>query len=138
MSEASLALVRRAMDQYNREFAAGRSGISADTRALWVEGPVIVPFRAALEGTEYRGAAALDQFVAETRETWAWLRFDVEELRPMEDECVLVTGTMHGAGREFGAETEASLALLFELEGGHIAAARTFTSEQAALEAAGR
>ena len=138
MSEASLALVRRAMDQYNWEFAEDRSGISDETRALWVKEPVIVPFRAALEGTEYTGPAALDQFGDETRESWAWLRIDVEAIRPVEDEAVLVTGTMHGAGREFGAETEANLALLFELEGDRIAAARTFASEQAALEAAQR
>ena len=56
----------------------------------------------------------------------------------IEDEAGLVTGTLHGAGREFGAETEASLALLVEREGDRIAAARTFTSEHEALEAAER
>jgi hypothetical protein len=136
VGEAELELVRRAMDQFNWEFAEGRSGVSDATRALFVEEPLIVPFRAALEGTQYSGPTALDEYAAGTRVSWAWLRIDAEDLRPLDDEHVLVTGRLRGAGREFGAETQASLALLFEIEGGRVAAARTFTSEREALAAA--
>jgi hypothetical protein len=136
VDQASLALVRRAIAQYNLEFAAGGSGISEETRALWVDEPVIVPFRAAVEGTRYSGATALDEFVSDVRDTWTWLRIEDANVQTLDERRAVVSGTVHGVSKGFGAETEAEIALLFELSGDRIAAARVFLTEQAALEAA--
>jgi len=40
---------------------------------------VIVPLRAALESTEYSGATALEDFAADTVESWSRLQFEEEK-----------------------------------------------------------
>jgi SnoaL-like domain len=142
MSDA-LALARRAVELFNRDFSEERlreewSGVPDDTGALYVAEPVIVPIRAALEGIEYSGPAALEEFRTASRESWTWLRVDIETMRGLDGGRVLVTGTLTGAGRGSGAETTADITWLIEIEDGRIAAARTYPSEQAALEAAVR
>jgi hypothetical protein len=84
---------------FNRNFGQGRFEVDDDVRAIYAEEPIIVPFRAALEGTRYEGPGALD---------------------------------------EFAAASATQVAFLIEVEEGRIAAARTFPSEEAALEAVGR
>lgn len=140
MSDA-LALARRAVELFNRDFSEERlreaqSGVPDDTRMLYVEEPLIVPMRAALEGTEYSGPTALDDFRAEMRESWTWLRIDIEAVRELDAEHVLQTGTLNGSGRESGAEATADICWLVEIEGERISTVRSFTSEHEALEAA--
>jgi ketosteroid isomerase-like protein len=136
--ESAKAVAERAVESFNREFAAGRTGIDADTRDLWAPEPVIVPFRAALEGTEYSGPSALDDFAAATRESWAWIQIDPQEIREFDAGRVLIVGELVGEGRETGAEISASIALLLTAREGRMAEIHTFTSERDALAEAGR
>ena len=136
-----MALAQRAVELFNRDFSEEGfvEGKPPDeTRALYVEEPVIVPIRAALEGIEYNGPTTLEDFAAAIRESWTWLRIEIASRRALDDELVLVNGTLTGSGRESGAETSAAVTWLIEIEGDRVAAVRTFTSEQAALEAAAR
>ena len=130
-------MAQRAIELFNLEFAAGQTGISDDSRALYASEPVIVPYRAALEGTEYRGPTALDQFVSDTRESWEWVRVENEEIRDLDAERALAVGRLVGRGRETGAEASSPIALLAVIRDGRLAEARTFLSEADALEAAG-
>jgi ketosteroid isomerase-like protein len=45
----------------------------------------IVPVRAALEGTTYRGRDAASQYVAAVEESWEALRWEVDEVREAGD-----------------------------------------------------
>jgi ketosteroid isomerase-like protein len=128
----------RAIESFNREFAAGKTGIDAETRATWVAEPVIVPFRAALEGTKYSGPTALEDFASDTRESWEWIRIEPMEIRELDAQRGLVVAELVGRGRETGAETSAPIVNLFVVRDGRMAESRTFTSEREALAAAGR
>jgi ketosteroid isomerase-like protein len=133
--ESSKEVAEGSIEIFNREFAAGKTGISAETRARWVPEPVIVPFRAALEGNEYSGPTALEDFAAETRESWSWVRIEPLEIREVDVQRAVVIGELIGRGRETGAETRAHVAWLFVFRDGKIAEARTFPNERDALAA---
>jgi ketosteroid isomerase-like protein len=133
MPETGKAVAERAIESFNREFASGKTGIDDETRALWAEKPLIIPFRAALEGTEYSGATALDDFGADTRESWEWIRIDHDQVRELDPQHVLVVGKLIGRGRATGAETSAPIVNLFVIRAGRIAESRFFTSESDAL-----
>jgi hypothetical protein len=123
------------MELFNRDFgdmSAGR--VPADTRALWVDEPVIVPLRAALEGTVYTGPDALENFRAASAESWEWLRIDVDQLEEVGDSACVVSGTLTGRGRATGAETSMAAAFAIEVVSDRVAAARVFPSREAALE----
>jgi ketosteroid isomerase-like protein len=137
VSEDVVSVAERAIEIFNREFAAGKTGISADTRASWVAEPVIVPLRAALEETEYSGPNALESFAADTRESWEWVRIDPAEIRLLDAQRALVVGELNGRGRETGAEVSSPIAFLFTVREGRIAEGRTFLSERDARVAAG-
>jgi ketosteroid isomerase-like protein len=136
--ESAKEVTERAVELFNREFALGNTGISAETRALWDPEPVIVPFRAALEAIEYSGPTALEEFAADTRESWAWIRIEADEIRELDSQRVLLLGDLVGGGRATGAETRAPMVNLFVVREGRVAESRTFASEQDALEALGR
>jgi hypothetical protein len=133
--ESAKAVARRAIEAYNENFRAGQTTVGEATRANFAPEPVIVPFRAALEGTEYSGPTALDDFFAETRESWAWVRIDIAQVRELDAERALVLGEFVGSGIKSGAETSAPVALLFVIAAGRIAEARTYATEQDALAA---
>jgi ketosteroid isomerase-like protein len=135
MSETARALVEKAIEFFNRDLGEGRNEPGADSRALWAPEPVIVPLRAALEGTEYRGPTAFDDFIADSLDSWSRLRIEPDEYRELDDQRLLVTGDLLGWARETGLETRARLAWLYVIDDGRIAEVRTFVSEQDALGA---
>ena len=98
----------------------------------------IVPLRAAMEGTVYRGPDAVARFFAEADETWEDLRLEEGEVRDV-GERALAFATLHGRGRASGAVVEMKdIGWVFEFRDGLIAAVRTYFSREAALEAAQR
>jgi len=107
-------------------------------RDLFAPEPLIIPFRAALEGTQYSGPSAVDEFIADSRESWATLRFHPAEVEAIDEETVVVAGDLVGTGHETGAETKAKVALMFVVHDGRIQEMRTFLSKCDALEAAGQ
>ena len=137
MSESAKDVAERAVAIYNAQFQAGQTTVTEASRAIFAPEPVIVPFRAALEGNEYSGPTALDDFFAETRESWAWVRIESPQIRELDAGRALVVGELVGRGSEPGAEARAPVALLFVVADGRIAEARTYASEQDALAAVG-
>jgi ketosteroid isomerase-like protein len=135
MSETARALVERSVELFNRDFGHDKSELSPESRALWASEPVIVPLRAALEGTEYRGPTAFADFFADSMESWSRLRLEPAEYRELDDRRILMVGDLTGWARETGLETCARLAWLYVIDDGRIAEVRTFVSEQDALAA---
>jgi ketosteroid isomerase-like protein len=135
MGESAKGVAERAVAAYNDQFRPGQTTVTEASRAVFAPAPVIVPFRAALEGTAYSGQSALDDFFAETRESWAWLRLEVAQIREVDADRALVLGELVGSGIETGAETSAPVALLFVVAAGKVTEARTYASEAEALTA---
>ena len=137
MGVSPTELAERAVEHFNRDFGDLSPGsVPADTRALWVDEPVIVPLRAALEGTVYSGPDALEDFHAASVESWDSLRIDAEGFETVGEAACVVSGTLNGRGRATGAETRMTVAFVIEVASDRIAAARIFPSREAALEAA--
>jgi hypothetical protein len=134
MPASATAVAERAIELFNRDMRK-HGEISEELRALFVAEPVIVPFRAALEGVEYRGETALDDFAAASRESWSRLWVEPGDFRETDSERVLMRGELVAFGRESGAETRAKIFQACVLREGRIAELRTFGSEEAALAA---
>jgi ketosteroid isomerase-like protein len=94
MSVQKVELLREATDAFNR-----RDGAAFD--ALLARYAEIVPVRAALEGTVYRGADAGSQYCAAVDETWESLHWEVEEVRDVGD-AALALGHIRGRGQDSG------------------------------------
>jgi ketosteroid isomerase-like protein len=129
MSQESVELARRMIGWFNgRETEAAQAHSTDDVE--------IVPLRAAIEDTVYRGSGAYAAFMADNEEAWEELRFDAEALRDA-GERVVVIGQLSARARITGADVRTRLAMLFEFRGGQISKARTYTDVEEALEAAG-
>ena len=129
MSEENVELARRLVEWFNAADVDALQAHSTDD----VE---IVPLRADIEGTVYRGPGAAAAFAADNDESWDELRFAAEALRDAGDRVVAI-GQLSARARGTGAEVAARLAMLFEFRGGRLSKARTYTDVQEALEAAG-
>ena len=96
----------------------------------------IVPVRAVLEGTTYRGKDAGSQYCAAVEATWESLSWEVEEIRDVGDSAVAL-GHIRGRGRESGATIDTTAGWVARFSDGLIAGFRTYTDRREALEAVG-
>ena len=96
----------------------------------------IVPVRAAVEGTTYRGDGAGSQYCAAVDDTWESLRWEVDEIRGV-GELAVAVGHIRGKGRETGATIDTSSGWVAQFRDGLITRFRTYTNREDALEAAG-
>lgn len=131
-------LIRRLVDLFNREMDEVTGDFSAQWRDLYVDEPVIAPLRTAMEGTEYSGPNALDDFAQAMAESWSHVKAEIKEIRELDADRVLVVAGMTATGRDTGAEITQPIGWLVLVQEGKIAEVRTYTSEREALEAAGR
>jgi ketosteroid isomerase-like protein len=129
MSAETLELARRLVEWFNAGDAEALQAHSTDD----VE---IVPLRAAIEDTVYRGPGAAAAFAADSDESWEELRFDAEALRDSGDRVVAI-GRLTARARGTGAEVTTRLAMLFEFRGDKLSKARSYGDVDEALEAAG-
>jgi ketosteroid isomerase-like protein len=96
----------------------------------------LVPLRAVLEGTVYRGHEGLRQWLADMAEDWDDLRIDTDEVRALEAGRVLLLGRFHARGKSSGVVLDQPAAWICELTGGKVARIRFYADADAALEAA--
>jgi ketosteroid isomerase-like protein len=94
----------------------------------------IVPIRAALEGTVYRGANAAAEWYAAVDGSWDDLTVVVDEVRAHGDQ-VLGLGRVRGRGRESGVAIDVEAAAVARLHDGLITHLRIYTERAKALEA---
>jgi ketosteroid isomerase-like protein len=128
MSEANVEAMRMAMDAFNR-----RDGEQFD--ALLTADAEIVPVRAALEGTTYRGADAGTQYCTAVEESWEDLVWEIGELRDGGD-FVLAVGHIRGNGRDSGVAIDSRAGWIAQFRDGRIARFQTYADRKDALEAA--
>ena len=97
----------------------------------------LVPARAVLEGSEYRGHDGFRRFVADMDEDWDTFHPELDEVRELGDGRVLVLGHLQARGKASGMEVDSTAAWLCDVREGRITRVRFYTDERAALEAAG-
>ena len=117
MSHENVEIARRLVEWFN---AGDVDALKAHT----TDDVEIVPFRAELEDTVYRGpgAAAASPVAFALRDA---------------GERVVAIGQLSARARGTGAEVSARLAMLFEFRGAQLSKARSYTDVEEALEAAG-
>ena len=121
MSRENLELVRGLFEAFNRGDPDGIASLTTDD----VE---IVPLRAALEGTVYRGPDAAHLFWAEAMDAWTELQIDVQAVDDLGDRAV-IAGLLRGRAQDTGIEVDASLGWVFAFRDGLISHIRTCLSE---------
>ena len=129
MPQENVEWLRSAIEAFNR-----REGTKFDR--LLATDAEIVPVRAAVEGTTYRGNAAGSQYCVAVDDTWESLRWEVDEIRGVSESAVAV-GHIRGEGRETGATIDTSGGWVAQFRNGLITSFRTYTNRDEALEAAG-
>jgi ketosteroid isomerase-like protein len=129
MSQQNVEVMRAAMEAFNR-----RDGDAFD--AYLAQDAVIVPVRAAVEGTTYRGRNAASQYCTAVDESWENLEWQVEEIRDGVD-WVLAVGRIRGEGRDSGAAIDARAGWVARFRDDRIANFHTYADRDEALEAVG-
>jgi ketosteroid isomerase-like protein len=129
MSQEDVEAMRAAMEAFNR-----RDGAAFDV--LLAGGAEIVPVRAAIEGTIYRGPNAGSQYCEAVDESWQGLRWEVEDVRTGEG-WVLALGRIRGGGRGSGAGIDARAGWIAQFRDGLITNFHTYADRTEALEAVG-
>jgi ketosteroid isomerase-like protein len=129
MSEENVEVFRAAIEAFN-----DRDGTKFD--GLLAQDAEIVPVRAAVEGTTYRGRDAASRYVAAVDDSWQSLRWEVDEFREVGD-VVLALGQIRGKGRGTGASINANGGWVGEFRQGLITRFQTCSNREQALEAAG-
>jgi len=129
MSEQNVELVRGMIGWVNREDVEAAQAHSTHD----VE---IVPLRAALEDTSYRGPQAFASFLADNQEAWEELQFDPEAIRDVGVRVVAI-GNVSARARGTGAPVTARVAMLFEFRGDQFSRLQTYAEVDEALQAAG-
>jgi ketosteroid isomerase-like protein len=125
----NVELLRAAIDAFNR-----RDGNAFS--ALLTDDAEIVPVRAALEGTTYRGPDAGVQYCVAVEESWKDLRWEVDEIRDG-GTWVLALGRIRGQGRGSDAGIDVRGAWLARVRAGQVTHFRTYSDRREALEAVG-
>jgi ketosteroid isomerase-like protein len=129
MSQENVEIVRVAMEAFNRRDGEGFG-------ALLASDAEIVPVRAVLEGTVYRGPGAAAQYCAAVDDSWENLRWEIEEIQD-DDGWVLVLGQIRGRGRGSGAVLDVRAAWVARFREGLVTNFHTYTDRGEALEAVG-
>jgi ketosteroid isomerase-like protein len=124
-------LVRRGLDTYNRRDA--EAGL-----AIWHPDCEWHPFMTAeVEGAAgYRGHEGIRQWFRDTDEMFSEVLWQVDEVRDLGDDRVLVLGWLRARGRLSGAEVNSPLAQLFEFREGKVIRGWAYLSHEQAKEAA--
>jgi ketosteroid isomerase-like protein len=129
MSTENVEMARRGVEHFNR----GDRNALAEMAAPDIE---LVPMRAALEGTVYRGTDAFAQFWAAVDETWETIHLDAGEYLDCGDR-VLITGRLRGRARGTEIEVDSPMWWVLRVDAGKLVSLRTYLDATEARTAAG-
>lgn len=129
MSVQTVEIVRAAMEAFNRRDVEAFG-------ALLARDAEIVPVRAVLEGTVYRGTDAAAQYCAAVDERWKNLRWEIEDIRDGAG-WVLASGRIRGQGQDSGAAIDARAGWVARFRGGLIVSFQTHADRSEAFKAVG-
>jgi ketosteroid isomerase-like protein len=130
MTAADVAIAMRCIEAINDRDADTLIALSAPD----IE---IIPLRAALEDTVYRGAEGIVQWMRDVEETWHDLRIELDEPTEIAPGVVLGVGMIHARGHASDAPTTMPATLVAWVRDGLVTKAGTFPDRDAALRAVG-
>jgi len=129
MSDKDLEIIRAGVEALNRGDVDGLAeALDPDVE--------LVPLRAVLDGTVYRGHEGMRRWLADMGEDWTRFELDLQEVRELEGGQVLVRATMRLRGKS-GVALDSSAAWLCELRGGRVSRIQFFADADSALAASG-
>jgi ketosteroid isomerase-like protein len=130
MSQANLAVVKQALDAFNRR--------DLDTYDdLYTPDFEWFPAMAGIvEGGGYKGRKGMTTFLAEVRDTWEEFSVLTDEFRDIGNR-VLVLCRIEGRGRGSGVQVDAPGGMVFEFHAGKMSRGRGYLGYAEALRAAG-
>jgi len=130
MTDDHAEVVRRTIDLFNRrEIERALDVASDDFEMDWSES--IGPIRGI-----YRGREQVLELWNGFLEAWDEVRWEVQELIPVDDTQVIVVNPVRMRGGHSGAEVEATAAQLWRIEDGRVRSVKLFQSRVEALAAA--
>ena len=130
MSQENVEIVRRAWQAY----VSG--GVEA-TFDFWTEDCVFEEFPEMPESAVYVGRDRLSEAAEHFTEMWSDLEFEPVEFIDAGENLVIAVVAYRGRGVASGAPLDALASWLYEMRDGRVFRARSFTTKQQALEAAG-
>jgi ketosteroid isomerase-like protein len=133
MSEENVELVRRAIE-------AGRRKPNPDydtINVLFHPDHQLVSLIQRLEGGVAEGAQGFRDFLADNEEVWERWDTEIEDVRSIDDNRVLVAEKFTGVSKGGGVPVKESLTEIFTVREGKIARTEVYSSREEALEAAG-
>jgi ketosteroid isomerase-like protein len=129
MSEENVQAARRTIDTFNADDL---------DRFLDECGPEIELHSRFMEvGGIYRGYGGIRSWHQDLRDTWEYIRVELERLINVDDQTVVALMTLHGKGRGSGIEVRQQIAHLDTFQAGKLTRIVTYTKQSEALEAAG-
>jgi ketosteroid isomerase-like protein len=96
----------------------------------------LVPLRAVLDGSVYRGHEGLRRWLDDMGEDWSQFELTLQEVRELRPGCVLVRATIRLRGRSSGVAVDSPGAWLCDMRAAKVARIRFFADPEAALAAA--
>jgi ketosteroid isomerase-like protein len=126
MSERDLDIIRAGVAALNKRDLEGMLATLAEDVEL-------VPLRAVLEGTVYRGHAGLRRWLEDMSEDWDDFRIDLHEVRDLGAERVLLLGRFHARGRSSGVQLDWPAAWICRMAAGKVARMRFYADAESAL-----
>ena len=117
---------------FNGMFEPDDAAYRAELERVWAPEPEIVPMRAALEGNIYHGPDAVETFLRESREAWSELEIELVEVTG-DGPRYLAEGKLRGRGRESGAEIQAPIWTVIDVQGGRVTRVAAHLDRQQAL-----
>ena len=131
MSQENVEIIRRANEAFNEGGMGAEATLSFfDTGAVFEEPPE-QPSPTVAEGRD-----AISRTFAQFDETWEEHRSDLEQIRVIDDERLLVLSVEHFRGRD-GIEIAQPCGTLFTFRDGKITRMQPFWERENALRAAG-
>ena len=130
MSTKDVETIQKGVSALNR---GDVNGVAA-TLAPDVE---LVPLRAVLAGSTYRGHEGLRRWLDDMSEDWSEFELTLQEVRELWPGCVLVQAKIRLRGRSSGVAVDSPGAWLCDMRAAKVARIRFFADPESALAAAG-
>ena len=131
MSQENVEIVRRAVAAFNEAGLGSKAALSFFDEAVVFEEPPEQPAPRVAHGRE-----SATRMFSQFDEAWEEHLSHPEELRPIDDERVLMLSIEHFRGRD-GIELDQPCGTIFTLRGGKIVRMQSFWDWANALEAVG-
>jgi ketosteroid isomerase-like protein len=132
MSQETIQIVQRGLEQFNQDFALGGE-LNLD---LWAPNAVFDNTNAGLDSAVYRGHDGMRELMSLLRGMWKLQQGEAQEFIEVDGDRVIVPVRIVSVGRE-DVEVVARAAMLITVGDGKITHMKSFQSKADALEAVG-